>query len=177
MSHYHWEANERYNMNTDEHEVVEDTIRCDVCNDTWRLDLGADNRDGEELALRTLVEAHLRDDHDDPDRNDSVFDIRERDIIGIEVDYSARDCDGPISRHSTRRLPEGTTWSQYIGREFTFCPPQQVNVIDDGLGFEWGGPTDEGYSSQHIRAIFRHESYKLDEHDTQRDVFAESMGY
>lgn len=171
MSHWHWEAHSRYNMTRDQHEMVEDTIRCDVCLESWQLG------HHDEISLVERVEAHLRDDHDDPDRDDSIFDIRERDIIGIETDYAASDCDGPISRHGTRRLPEGTTWSQYIGREFTIHPPEAISIRNDGLSFEWGGETDEGYSSQHITPIFRHESHKLDERDSQRDVFAESMGY
>jgi hypothetical protein len=156
----------------------EDMILCEIClerfgpiGEFWTVDY-----------LNERIQDHISQDHptvtdEDRDAQVSVWTIREREVIGYQYSSQSRDCDGPHEFYAARRLPEGMTWSHYVGREMTNWGPSDVHISKEGLMLEWGGPTDEGSSHSYLEAIFAHEEYKLDEPDRQRDVFAEQMGY
>lgn len=182
MTYWHWTASTEIKWDSETNKHVggeEDTVICEICLETWL----AGDKYPPEASIVKAVEEHVERDHQirpgtPPFENESVFDVRERCIIGYEYDHRSTDCDGPHEYSGSRRLQEGMTWSQHVGREFTFRPSRpDFSIRKDGLEFDWGGPTDEGSESDHIKAIFSHESYKLDEPDTHRDVFAEQMGY
>lgn len=159
----------------------ENTVVCEICLE----ERGPISEYWTEEGLREWMEEHLRRDHNvevsdsDPTHVNvlNVWEIREREIIGYEYSQNSRDCDGEHGYYGNYRLREDETWSQFIGRQVTFYPPEGFEIHHGGLAFSWGGPTDEGYSGTHIKAIFSHEEYKLDERPSQYDQFAEAAGY
>ena len=180
MTYWQWTASTKIEWDPETGKHVggeEDIVVCEICLETWGFYEHGYYPD--EASIVKAIEEHVEQAHQiqpkiSPFEMESVFDVRERCIIGYEYDHRSSDCDGPLESSGSRRLQEGMTWSHHIGREFTSYPPDEIATYNEGLAFDWGGATEEGYSGTHIKAIFSHEAYKLNEPDRRRDVFAES---
>lgn len=116
----------------------------------------------------------------------------------IHIHTSSRDCDGPMERFRTineiprpsyyRELEDGEE-DDYVQNKTDmwlwaistlpdlYQHEQTVTLTVDNQAFNmsWGGATEEGYAGGEVQ--YCEDDECSDEHASQRDHFAEAMGY
>lgn len=110
----------------------------------------------------------------------SHFEPEFRTTVHVHVETSSSDCDGPLYRSSTWTPNDDETSAEFFTRwMLSLCAYSgnvNVRLTDDG---EWiaehGHETDEGYHAEEHRSCAYEDC--RDQRSSQRDVYAERMGY